>query len=59
MSHLYFNEESNYSEEITCDNEVFRATILHHRKKLCAHCKNEGREIDCLYCREMDAYCLS
>ena len=35
MSHLYFNEESYYSEEnTTCDNEVFRSTILHHRKKL-------------------------
>ena len=33
-SHLYFNEESDYSEENTCDNEVFRTTILHHRKKL-------------------------
>ena len=28
MSHLYFNEESNYSEENTYDNEVFRSTIL-------------------------------
>ena len=28
MSHLYFNEESDYSEENTCDNEV------QHRKKL-------------------------
>ena len=34
MSHLYFNEESDNSEENTCDNEVFRPTILHHRKKL-------------------------
>ena len=34
MSHLYFNEESDYSEENTCDNEVFHSTILHHRKKL-------------------------
>ena len=23
MSHLYFNEESDYSEGNTCDNEVF------------------------------------
>ena len=23
MSHLYFNEESDYSEENTCDNDVF------------------------------------
>ena len=22
MSHLYFNEESDYSEKNTCDNEV-------------------------------------
>ena len=34
MSHLYFNDESDYSEENTCDNEVFRSTILHHRKKI-------------------------
>ena len=34
MSHLYFNEESDYSEGNTCDNEVFRTTILQHRKKL-------------------------
>ena len=35
MSHLYFNADSDYSEEnTTCDNEVFRSTILHHRKKL-------------------------
>ena len=34
MSHLYFNEESDYSEENTCKNEVFHSTILHHRKKL-------------------------
>ena len=34
MSHLCYSEESNHSEENTCDNEVFRSTILHHRKKL-------------------------
>ena len=34
MSHLYFNEESDYSEENICHNEVFHSTILHHRKKL-------------------------
>ena len=34
MSHLHFNEESDYSEENTCDNEVFRTTILYHRMKL-------------------------
>ena len=28
MSHLYFNEESDYSEENACDNEVFCSTIL-------------------------------
>ena len=27
MSHLHFNEESDYSEESTCKNEVFRSTI--------------------------------
>ena len=30
ISHLYFNEKSDYSEENTCDNEVFRSTIFHH-----------------------------
>ena len=34
MSHLYFNEESDHFEENPCVNEVFRFTILHHRKKL-------------------------
>ena len=27
MSHLYFNEDSDYSEENTSENEVFRSTI--------------------------------
>ena len=27
MSHLYFNEESDYFKENTCENEVFRSTI--------------------------------
>ena len=26
VSHLYFNEESDYSEENACGNEVFRST---------------------------------
>ena len=30
MSHLYFNEESDYSAENTCENEVFHSAILHH-----------------------------
>ena len=34
IPHLYFNEQSDYSEENTCDNEVFRSTILYQRKKL-------------------------
>ena len=34
LSHLYFNEESDYSEENACDNEIFRSTILRYRKKL-------------------------
>ena len=34
MPHLYFNEESDYSKENTCDIEVFCTTILHCRKKL-------------------------
>ena len=28
ISDLYFNEERDYSEEDTCDNKVFRSTIL-------------------------------
>ena len=28
MSDLYFNEESDYSEQNTNDNEVFRSIIL-------------------------------
>ena len=27
MSHLYFNKDSDYSEENTCENEVFRFAI--------------------------------
>ena len=27
MSHLCFNKDSDYSEENTCKNEVFRSTI--------------------------------
>ena len=27
MSHLYFNEDSDFSEENTSENEVFRSTI--------------------------------
>ena len=33
-SNLYFNEESDYSEENTCENKVFRSTILPLEKKL-------------------------
>ena len=25
--HLYFNEQTDYSEQNTCENEVFRSTI--------------------------------
>ena len=55
--------------------EVFHSTILLHRKKLniftysiwignldwckCGHCKNEARDIDCLYCREVDAMLIA
>ena len=34
MSHLCFNEESDYSEENTWENEVFHSAILQYRKKL-------------------------
>ena len=27
MSHLHYNEKSDYSDENACDNEVFRSTI--------------------------------
>ena len=27
MSHFHFNEESDYSDEYTCENEVFHSTI--------------------------------
>ena len=27
LLHLYFNEESDYYEENTCKNEIFRSTI--------------------------------
>ena len=30
MSHLYFIEENDYSEENACENEVFRSTIERH-----------------------------
>ena len=85
---LYFNEESHDSEENTCDNEVFRSTILQpfqfdesHEKETkhihasaadllqirmenldwckCGQCKNEVREIEFLFCREVDeSYCF-
>ena len=29
MSHLYFNEESDHSEENSCENEVLCSTIEH------------------------------
>ena len=47
MSELYFNEESYFSEEDTCDNKVFRSTILEpfqikaEQKKKCG---NESHE---------------
>ena len=47
MSDLYFNEESDYSEENTSDNEYFCSTILqpfqfeHEQKKKCC---NESHE---------------
>ena len=47
MSDLYFNEECGYSEENTCDNEVFHSSILQpfqfepEQKKMCG---NESHE---------------
>ena len=45
MSDLYFNEESDYSEENKSDNEPFRSTILlsfqSEQKKACV---NESHE---------------
>ena len=41
MSDLYFDEESDYSEENACDNEAFRSTIvqlfLFEQKKICGN----------------------
>ena len=34
MSHLYFNEDSDYSDENACENKVCRST---YRKKLNIH----------------------
>ena len=31
MSHLYFNEDCDHSEENRSDNEDFNSTILHHK----------------------------
>ena len=58
MSHLYFNEKSDHSEENTCDNEVFLSTI-HDSAVDLLHCKNEAREIDCLCRREVDAMLIA
>ena len=47
MSDLYFNDESDYSEENTSDNENFRSTVLQpfqsnpEQKKQCG---NESHE---------------
>ena len=47
MSDLYFNEESDYSEENTCYIEVFRSTILRlfqyepEQKKTCGNGSHE------------------
>ena len=43
MSDLYFNEDSDYSEENTCDDKVFRSTIFQpfqfepEQKKTCGN----------------------
>ena len=34
MSHLYFNKDSDFSEENTCENEVFRSTIQEKAKHI-------------------------
>ena len=70
MSDLYFNEESDYSEENTCDNKVFHSTILQSADLLhirignlnwckCRHCKNETGEIHCLSFRGVDAMLIA
>ena len=67
MSYLYFNEESDYSEENTSENEDLCSTILQSfqcvskQKKTCEkkNCKNEGRVIDCLCCREVCVMLIS
>ena len=67
MPYLYFNEESDYSEENTSENEDLCSTILQsfqfvsRQKKTCEkkNCKNEGRVIDCLCCREVCVMLIS
>ena len=34
MSHLYYNEDSDYSEENACENEVFRFSIENKTKHM-------------------------
>ena len=47
MSDLYFNEKSDYSQENTCYNEVFRSTIFPsyqcepQQKKTCGNGSHE------------------
>ena len=33
-SHLYFNEDSEYSERNPSENDAFSLTILRHKKKI-------------------------
>ena len=69
MSHLYFNEESEYSEEntekhlcqslffnkVACLRQLFLQKNSRRLLLECRHCKNKTREIDCLCCKEVDA----
>ena len=47
MSDLYFNEESDFSEESTFENEIFRSTILQpfqfepEQRKTCGNERHE------------------
>ena len=38
MSHLYYNEDSDYSEENACENEVFRFSI-EKKLNICLNCR--------------------
>ena len=57
MSHLYFNEESHYSEENTCDNEDFRSTILQpFQFEPGSTCGNDSHEKETIFRLQLPIY---